>query len=388
MRIYLKLVFSATVAFCAAVVPTVGQPYIIGIQDRAVVERVDLATGESEAILTGNYLYSLALDPATNDLYVGGLDVLRVGPDRTIVDTVLTHDVFRDLHGWRGGTPCEHTGIALDLSESLRGVALGLYERKYYASGRCFGGPHLIRANLDGERLEYIDGVFGLDVAVDHRTEDHSVVYVADHSGYICRHGASFWQEEKLVESNARQLELDLVSEKMYWRMDRSTRADSIFRANLDGSVVEYLANGISFALDVAGGSLYFSRDSLYRSNMDGSDPVAVSDRTYAEMVFQGATGTPVTEAPPTPSGYELFQNYPNPFNPTTSISYDLPEPAEATLSVFDLLGRQIRVLASGTQPAGSHEVSFDATGLPSGVYIYRLEGGGFVETRRMVVVR
>jgi photosystem II stability/assembly factor-like uncharacterized protein len=88
------------------------------------------------------------------------------------------------------------------------------------------------------------------------------------------------------------------------------------------------------------------------------------------------------------PTEYRLYGNYPNPFNPTTTISYSLPQPAEATLTVFDLLGRQIRVLASGTQPAGTHEVTFDAAGLPSGVYFYRLEAGDYVETKRMVVVK
>jgi endo-1,4-beta-xylanase len=55
---------------------------------------------------------------------------------------------------------------------------------------------------------------------------------------------------------------------------------------------------------------------------------------------------------------------------------------------VFDVIGRTVRVLASGTQPAGSYEVTFEATALPSGVYFYRLEAGDYVETKRMVVVR
>jgi hypothetical protein len=88
------------------------------------------------------------------------------------------------------------------------------------------------------------------------------------------------------------------------------------------------------------------------------------------------------------PYEVQRVENYPNPFSSVTTISYSLAQPAEAALSVFDLLGRQIRVLASGTQPAGTYEVTFDAAGLPSGVYLYRLEAGNFVETRRMVVVR
>jgi PKD repeat protein len=88
------------------------------------------------------------------------------------------------------------------------------------------------------------------------------------------------------------------------------------------------------------------------------------------------------------PTEYALRQNYPNPFNPTTTISYDLPEPSDVTLTVVDVLGRQVRVLASGAQPAGIYEVSLDASALPSGIYFYRLEAGDFADTKRMVVVK
>jgi hypothetical protein len=87
------------------------------------------------------------------------------------------------------------------------------------------------------------------------------------------------------------------------------------------------------------------------------------------------------------PANYRFSPAYPNPFSRTTTITITLARSAEATLSVFELLGGQIRVLASGTQPAGSCEVSFDAGGLPSGVYFYRLEAGSFTEAKRMVVV-
>ncbi len=88
------------------------------------------------------------------------------------------------------------------------------------------------------------------------------------------------------------------------------------------------------------------------------------------------------------PEDYRLSQNYPNPFNPVTTISYDLPQAANVTLTVVDVLGRTLRELAPGAKPAGTYEVTFDATGIPSGVYFYRLEAGDFVETKRMVAVK
>ena len=94
------------------------------------------------------------------------------------------------------------------------------------------------------------------------------------------------------------------------------------------------------------------------------------------------------TDARGLPESFGLGQNYPNPFNPTTRIAYDLPRAADVMLAVVDVLGRKVRVLASGTQPAGTYEVLFDATGLPSGVYLYRLRTADYVETRRMVLLR
>ena len=80
--------------------------------------------------------------------------------------------------------------------------------------------------------------------------------------------------------------------------------------------------------------------------------------------------------------------NYPNPFNPTTTISYALPERTYVQITVFNTLGQQVAVLVDGSQEAGERSVSFDATGLPSGLYLYRLTAGKYVETRKLVVLR
>ncbi len=69
-----------------------------------------------------------------------------------------------------------------------------------------------------------------------------------------------------------------------------------------------------------------------------------------------------------------LTQNYPNPFNPATQIQFDLPAASDIRLTVFDLLGRQVQVLAEGHYPAGKHAVTFDATDLASGLYLYELK--------------
>lgn len=101
-----------------------------------------------------------------------------------------------------------------------------------------------------------------------------------------------------------------------------------------------------------------------------------------------GKVGGAVADAEDVPREFTLRANYPNPFNPTTTVSYDLPKRADVTLAVYDVLGRQVRILDSGSKAAGTYEVTFDATGIPSGVYFFRLEAGDFEQTRRMVLVK
>lgn len=86
------------------------------------------------------------------------------------------------------------------------------------------------------------------------------------------------------------------------------------------------------------------------------------------------------------PSGYSLEQNYPNPFNPTTIINYRMPEAGRVSLKIFDLLGREIALLADGYMEAGTHSVRFDGTNLSSGIYVYQLVSGNMTMTRKMIL--
>jgi hypothetical protein len=88
------------------------------------------------------------------------------------------------------------------------------------------------------------------------------------------------------------------------------------------------------------------------------------------------------------PDGFILNQNYPNPFNPTTTIRYGLPQSSPVTLVVYNTLGQQVATLIEGEQKAGYHEVKFDASGLASGMYLYRIRAGDFVQTRKLLLVR
>ena len=88
------------------------------------------------------------------------------------------------------------------------------------------------------------------------------------------------------------------------------------------------------------------------------------------------------------PEAFALHQNYPNPFNPTTTITYTLAHTARVQLRVYDVQGRLVRTLLDKTLPAGSYAQPFDATGLPSGTYLYRLETPDGHQSRRMTLIR
>ncbi len=88
------------------------------------------------------------------------------------------------------------------------------------------------------------------------------------------------------------------------------------------------------------------------------------------------------------PIGFFLSQNYPNPFNPVTEIRYTLPRDCQVRLEVYSILGQRVAMLVEGKQTAGYKSVRWDASGMASGIYFYRLQAGEFVETRKMVVIK
>lgn len=106
----------------------------------------------------------------------------------------------------------------------------------------------------------------------------------------------------------------------------------------------------------------------------------------YLEVV--GAPITDVANESKLPTEFALYNNYPNPFNPTTKIKYDLPKESEVILKVYDILGREVATLVDMKQAAGYYEVSFNAANLATGVYIYRISTGGFVQSKKMLLVK
>jgi len=88
------------------------------------------------------------------------------------------------------------------------------------------------------------------------------------------------------------------------------------------------------------------------------------------------------------PTEFALYQNFPNPFNPTTNIKFALPKESNVTLKIYNVLGQEVETLISKVMPAGYHTVDFNATKLSSGMYIYRIEAGDFVQVKKMLLMK
>jgi hypothetical protein len=110
----------------------------------------------------------------------------------------------------------------------------------------------------------------------------------------------------------------------------------------------------------------------IYTAWLNAGSPVPVED----ENILQP------------PVAFNLSQNYPNPFNPTTKISWRSSVSSHQTLKVYDVLGNEVATLVDEYRNAGSYEINFDASGISSGVYIYKLTAGSFVETKKMILLR
>ena len=141
-------------------------------------------------------------------------------------------------------------------------------------------------------------------------------------------------------------------------------------------------------SLDWFGGSVSISGDyAIVGATVDDNNNGINSGSAYLYSGFAAAVGVE-SEIAGLPAEFELSQNYPNPFNPETVIEFALPQSGDVSLVVYNIRGEEVARLLSGTVPAGNHRVIWDASSLASGIYIYRLRAGDYIETRKMVLLK
>ena len=124
----------------------------------------------------------------------------------------------------------------------------------------------------------------------------------------------------------------------------------------------------------------------IYQYLSDNVKAAETSERI--EKLKSGNSTTSVDNPTDLPTEYTLSQNYPNPFNPTTVIKYQIPEAAQVSLKVYDVMGREVATLVNGLQNSGSYDVTFDASGLASGIYFYKLNANGKQLINKMLLMK
>lgn len=151
-----------------------------------------------------------------------------------------------------------------------------------------------------------------------------------------------------LVTSDLRYAPFSFEKNKyLYWGYDGSASALTTVGANVMQDVIAYV--------------------------LVSTGVTAVNEPTYANAI---------------PSEFKMDQNYPNPFNPSTNIRYQLPSNSFVTIKVYDILGKEVATLVNENELAGNHQLNFDASRLTSGVYIYTINAGGFMQSKKMLLLK
>ena len=156
---------------------------------------------------------------------------------------------------------------------------------------------------------------------------------------------------------------------------------DNALTAGVNGSIYHHNAGSVTIAPGDTAEAFYAV---VYGTSLNG----LLTASAAAQARYNAITNA-VEESPSdVPNAFALAQNYPNPFNPSTEIRFALAQPGEVQLTIYDANGREVETLLHGVKPAGEHVVTFDASGLSSGVYFCKLRTEKFTATRKMLLMR
>jgi hypothetical protein len=262
-----------------------------------------------------------------------------------------------------------------------------------YITGESNGNFVTLKYNWDGNLLwsaDYNGSHNGVEVALAIDVDNRGSVYVTGQSGVdyatvkYRNDGVEEWAARNAGPGGAHDLVIDQFGNAY---VTGSSNGDIVTIKYSAGGAAQWVArydgphggsdSPVGIFVDrvgnaYVGGTSASSRGNTYTIiKYSQEDPVAVHESDVNRAL-----------------NYRLMQNYPNPFNPTTRIGFQLPMPAHVILKIFDLRGRELAALVNETKPAGLHVAQWTPTNLSSGVYVYRLEAGGFVATRKLILLK
>ncbi len=191
------------------------------------------------------------------------------------------------------------------------------------------------------------------------------------------------------------QFELRVVKKDNNVELDR-IKIETIVSPNFSVQIPQFELSteyNIDFYVDVNGNKSYDAppTDHAWRLTLNSNTGNYITNFTH-NTIFTDIQWAPLTKIKDynsnNPSSFVLYQNYPNPFNPATIIQFNLKNSGYVKLAVYNVLGQEIAVLTNGNMTSGIHNISFDASGLQSGIYIYKIEGTNFKESKKMVLLK
>lgn len=179
-------------------------------------------------------------------------------------------------------------------------------------------------------------------------------------------------------------LHTTLTSEALY-SIDYITPNNAV-AVGSNGTILSTINGGETWSLQTIGVTKWLYGISLFDSNNGWAvgDYGTILHTTNGGVTFIENEENNFTQ----PKEFLLQQNYPNPFNPSTNIQYSISTTQFVTIKVYDILGNEIATLVNDYKPAGTYEVTFNASKLSSGIYFYKLQSGNFVQTRKMILLK
>lgn len=178
---------------------------------------------------------------------------------------------------------------------------------------------------------------------------------------------------------------LEIVNDVIY-----STGFDvhKIFRTTLSGDTMTVAGTGAAGQINGPALSSTFNRPNGIVKSITG-DTLYISDyNTRSLRVLTGVTLGIINVNSIEPENFSLSQNYPNPFNPVTNIEFDVPKSSYVKLTVYDVQGKLIETIVNSELSAGTYKADWNASNFSSGVYFYKFESDGFIQTNRMILVK
>ena len=238
----------------------------------------------------------------------------------------------------------------------------------------------------------------------------NDVVYVANSNGYLYGYEKEFTSgSSPLKQFNIQSgvngtpsigadgnLYLGFNNGKFYKLEDMEgvTNLEARWYLSANGGIespVLVKENGV-IVVGCTNGDVYIMKDPVTTTeataNLNLSWPTFKGNNKRNKVTQISTSTTGLSDISEIPSSFNLSQNYPNPFNPSTVINYQLPVNSYVTLKVFDVIGNEVATLVNQEKPAGSYEVTFDASNLTSGVYFYELHAGDFRSIKKLMLVK